>query len=137
LFLDELTLDNDREAEDEAPGDAVTLITMHSCKGLEFPHVYVVGLEEGLLPHSRSKAEGTLEEERRLFYVAITRAQETLTLSYCLKRKKFGQATAGQPSSFLRELPPDLVEVVDDKSRQPVTVESGKNHFSALRSALG
>src|SRR5262249_23272189 len=72
VFLEDLTLENDL-AEDEQPmGDAVTLITMHSCKGLEFPHIYVVGLEDGLLPHSRSKEEGTMDEERRLFYVAIT-----------------------------------------------------------------
>ena len=75
-FLQEVTLDNEREEDkDENAGDAVTLITMHSCKGLEYPHVYVVGLEEGLLPHARSKVEGTLDEERRLFYVAITRAK--------------------------------------------------------------
>ncbi len=64
-----MSLDSDREEEKEAQGDAVTLITMHSCKGLEFPHVYIVGLEDGLLPHTRSKVEGTLDEERRLFYV--------------------------------------------------------------------
>jgi superfamily I DNA/RNA helicase len=71
-FLEEIVLDTEREEEDEEPGEAVTLITMHSCKGLEFPHVYIVGMEDGLLPHSRSRAEGTLDEERRLFYVAIT-----------------------------------------------------------------
>src|SRR6185436_14186805 len=65
-FLEEITLDAEREEENDI-GDAVTLITMHSCKGLEFQHVYIVGLEEGLLPHARSKAEGTLDEERRLF----------------------------------------------------------------------
>ncbi|MHB8523079.1 MAG: ATP-dependent helicase [Limisphaerales bacterium] len=134
-FLEELALDNDRADDDEAPGDAVTLITIHSCKGLEFPHVYIVGLEEGLLPHSRSKAEGTLEEERRLFYVAITRAQETLTLSYCLGRKKFGQMVPCHPSSFLSELPPEFVERADEKSRQPVTAEAGKDFFSAMRAA--
>src|SRR6185369_14520798 len=58
-FLEDITLDSDREEEEENKGDAVTLITMHSCKGLEFPHVFVVGLEDGLLPHSRSKVEGT------------------------------------------------------------------------------
>src|SRR5262249_6878769 len=72
-FLDDVSLDSEREEEEETKGDAVTLITMHSCKGLEFPHVYIVGLEDGLLPHARSKAEGTLDEERRLFYVAVTR----------------------------------------------------------------
>src|SRR4029077_10250909 len=75
-FLEEITLDSEREEENEKAGDAVTLITMHSCKGLEFPHVYIVGLEDGLLPHSRSKEEGTLDEERRLFYVGITRAMQ-------------------------------------------------------------
>src|SRR5439155_2149167 len=103
LFLEEIALDTEREEEDENTGDAVTLITMHSCKGLEFPHVYIVGLEEGLLPHARSKAEGTLEEERRLFYVAITRAMRTLTLSYCRGRKKYGQLVPCHPSQFLKE----------------------------------
>ena len=90
-FLENITLDSDRAEEKENTGDAVTLITMHSCKGLEFPHVFIVGLEDGLLPHSRSKVEGTLDEERRLFYVAITRAMETLTITHCSGRKKYGQ----------------------------------------------
>ena len=81
-YLEQITLDADRSEEKEVAENAVTLITMHSCKGLEFPHAFVVGLEEGLLPHSRSKVEGTLDEERRLFYVALTRAMKTLTLSY-------------------------------------------------------
>lgn len=135
-FLEELTLDREREEEGEA-GDAVTLITMHSCKGLEFPHVHVVGLEDGLLPHSRSKEEGTLDEERRLFYVAMTRAQQTLALSYCLGRKKYGQLMPCHPSPFLKELPTELVERADEKAKQPVTVGSGKNLFSAMREALG
>jgi DNA helicase II / ATP-dependent DNA helicase PcrA len=135
-FLEELALDSDREEEKENGGDAVTLITMHSCKGLEFPHVYIVGMEDGLLPHSRSKEEGTLDEERRLFYVAITRAMETLTLSHCGGRKKYGQLTPCQPSPFLKELPPELVEHADAKSKEPVTVESGKDLFTAMRSLL-
>ena len=69
-FLDEVSLGEDRTDDQEQATNTVTLITMHSCKGLEFPHVFIVGLEEGLLPHSRSKTEGTLDEERRLFYVA-------------------------------------------------------------------
>ena len=136
VFLEELTLDTDREEENEPAGDAVTLITMHSCKGLEFPHVYIVGLEEGLLPHARSKAEGTLEEERRLFYVAITRAMRTLTLSYCRGRKKYGQLVPCHPSQFLKELPGELVEPADAKSKEPVTVESGKDFFAAMRALV-
>jgi DNA helicase-2/ATP-dependent DNA helicase PcrA len=135
-FLEELALDSDREEEKETQGDAVTLITMHSCKGLEFPHVYIVGLEDGLLPHSRSKVEGTLDEERRLFYVAITRAMQTLVISHCAGRKKYGQSMPCHPSPFLKELPPELVEHADEKARQPVTVESGKGRFDAMRSAL-
>jgi superfamily I DNA/RNA helicase len=136
-FLEELTLDSDREEEKEAPGDAVTLITMHSCKGLEFPHVQVVGLEDGLLPHSRSKVEGTLDEERRLFYVAITRAMKTLRLSYCLGRKKYGQVMPCHPSPFLKELPEELVENAAERGKQPVAVESGRNMFAAMRASLG
>ncbi len=136
-FLEEVTLDTEREEEKEVEGDAVTLITMHSCKGLEFPHVYVVGLEDGLLPHSRSREEGTLDEERRLFYVAITRAQETLTLSYCLGRKKYGQLLPAHPSPFLKELPPELVEEASEKGKQPVTPEAGRHLFSMIKDAIG
>jgi superfamily I DNA/RNA helicase len=136
-FLQELMLDSDRQEEAEAKGDAVTLITMHSCKGLEFPHVYVVGLEDGLLPHSRSKLEGTMDEERRLFYVAITRAQETLTMSHCLSRKKYGQALPCHPSPFISELPAELVEMVSEKTKKPVDLQTGQNFFSTLREAIG
>jgi superfamily I DNA/RNA helicase len=136
-FLEDITLDSDREEKEEKAGDAVTLITMHSCKGLEFPHVYVVGLEEGLLPHSRSKVEGTLDEERRLFYVAITRAQLTLTISHCGGRKKYGQLLPCHPSQFLKELPEELVEHADEKAKTPVAAESGKSMFAAMRDALG
>ena len=134
-FLENLTLDAEREEEREA-GDAVTLITMHSCKGLEFPHVYVVGLEEGLLPHARSKVEGTLDEERRLFYVAITRAKRELMLSHCGARKKYGQLTPCHPSSFLKELPEHLIEDADEQGRQPLTQVSAREKFAALRAAL-
>jgi superfamily I DNA/RNA helicase len=136
-FLEEITLDTEREEEDEGPDNAVTLITMHSCKGLEFPHVYIVGLEDGLLPHSRSKQEGTLDEERRLFYVAVTRAMQTLTISHCVTRKKYGQPTPCHPSPFLQELPSDLVEHANEKAKQPVAADSGKQMFDALRATLG
>lgn len=134
-FLEDITLDNEREEEAETKGDAVTLITMHSCKGLEFPHVYVVGLEDGLLPHARSKVEGTLDEERRLFYVAVTRAMQTLAISHCGGRKKYGQVMPCHPSPFLKELPPELVELEDENSKKPVAPDTGKGLFAAMRAA--
>jgi len=135
-FLENITLDSDREEEKENTSDAVTLITMHSCKGLEFPHVFIVGLEDGLLPHSRSKVEGTLDEERRLFYVAVTRAMQTLAISHCGGRKKYGQVLPCHPSPFLKELPEELVEHADAKSKTPVPQESGKDLFAAMRAAI-
>jgi len=135
-FLENVTLDSDREEDKENTSDAVTLITMHSCKGLEFPHVFIVGLEDGLLPHARSKLEGTLDEERRLFYVAVTRAMQTLAISHCSARKKYGQVLPCQPSPFLKELPEELVEHADSKTKAPVTQESGKDLFAAMRAAI-
>ena len=134
-FLENITLDADRAEEKEA-GDAVTLITMHSCKGLEYPHVYVVGLEDGLLPHSRSKVEGTMDEERRLFYVAITRAKRELMISHCGGRKKYGQVMPCHPSPFLKELPANLIEDAEEKGKKPVTQASAKDMFAAMRAAL-
>ncbi len=134
-FLEDMTLDADRAEEKEA-GDAVTLITMHSCKGLEYPHVYVVGLEDGLLPHSRSKVEGTMDEERRLFYVAITRAKRELMISHCGGRKKYGQVMPCHPSPFLKELPKELIEDAEEKGKQPVTQASAKDMFAAMRASL-
>ena len=132
-FLEEVTLDNDREDDKEKEGDFVTLITMHSCKGLEFPHVFAVGLEDGLLPHTRSKVEGTLDEERRLFYVAITRAMQTLTLSYCLGRKKYGETSPCHPSPFLKEIPANLVENAAEKGKAPVAPTNSKSLFDTMR----
>ncbi len=132
-FLEDITLDAERLEEKEDAGDAVTLITMHSCKGLEFPRVYIVGLEEGLLPHSRSTVEGTLDEERRLFYVAVTRAMQGLVISHCGGRKKYGQLMPCHPSRFLKELPPELVEE-PDTNKQPVKSEDAKKMFDLMRS---
>jgi superfamily I DNA/RNA helicase len=134
-FLEDITLDSEREEEKET-GDAVTLITMHSCKGLEFPRVYIVGLEEGLLPHARSAAEGTLDEERRLFYVAVTRAMQSLTLSHCAGRMRYGQLMPCHPSRFLKELPPELVEDDDARDKQPLNPADGKKMFDVLRGAI-
>jgi superfamily I DNA/RNA helicase len=134
-FLEDITLDSELEEEKEA-GDAVTLITVHSCKGLEFPRVYIVGLEEGLFPHARSAAEGTLDEERRLFYVAVTRAMQSLTLSHCAGRMRYGQLMPCHPSRFLKELPPELVEDADARDKEPVTPDAGKKMFDVLRSVI-
>ena len=135
-FLENVTLDTDRQEDKENTQDAVTLITMHSCKGLEFPHVFIVGLEDGLLPHTRSKTEGTMDEERRLFYVAVTRAMQSLIITHCGGRKKYGQLMPCHPSPFLKELPAELVETSDPKSRTPVAPESGKNLFAAIRQSI-
>jgi len=107
-FLDEVML-NGRELDsdnDKLSGrNAIALMTLHSAKGLEFPHVYMVGMEEGILPHHRSiKADGdAVDEERRLCYVGITRAQERLTLSLALTRLKWGKPRETDPSRFLFE----------------------------------
>ncbi len=134
--LSGLTLDSERESDQEDAVDQVTLITMHAAKGLEFGHVQVVGAEEGLLPHSRSKVEGTLDEERRLFYVAITRAQESLRISHCSARRKYGQHLPCHPSSFLAEIPPECIERAEGGGGDPVEADSGDNFFAAMRSAI-
>lgn len=134
-FLEHISLDRERDEDDET-GDAVTLITVHSCKGLEFPHVYIAGVEDGLIPHSRSKAEGTLDEERRLFYVAITRAQMTLTMSHCENRRKFGDLIPCHPSPFLKEIPEELVVHGNEVGSEPVSDEAGRDFFASLKASL-
>ncbi len=99
----------DRQKDDDS-GDRVALMTLHAAKGLEFPHVYLVGMEEGLLPHQNNIDQDDIEEERRLCYVGITRAQKTLTLSYCRQRKRYGELIDCQPSRFLEELPQEDLE---------------------------
>jgi DNA helicase-2/ATP-dependent DNA helicase PcrA len=89
----------------------VTLLTAHSAKGLEFPLVFIVGLEDGLFPHSRSATDAAeLEEERRLCYVAITRAERYLYVTHAMKRRVYGEELASEPSQFLNEMPLELME---------------------------
>ncbi|MBK8187823.1 MAG: DNA helicase Rep [Cellvibrio sp.] len=99
----------EQQAEED-DSDAVQLMTLHASKGLEFPHVFMIGMEEDLLPHRNSIEENNIEEERRLAYVGITRAQRTLTMTYAGKRKQFGETSDTTPSRFLDELPQEDVE---------------------------
>jgi DNA helicase-2/ATP-dependent DNA helicase PcrA len=109
-FLDQVALVSDLDSA-ELRHDRVSLMTVHSAKGLEFPVVYVVGLEEGVFPHQASSHDPrALEEERRLCYVAMTRAMERLTLSWAHERRRYGSRSFGTPSRFLREIPAQLVE---------------------------
>jgi DNA helicase-2/ATP-dependent DNA helicase PcrA len=104
-FLEDIALTSgDTPGEQtEVRKDAVMLMTLHAAKGLEFPHVFLVGMEEGLLPHARAVAEGAVEEERRLAYVGITRAMKTLTMSFAFERAKHGRLARSVPSRFLFE----------------------------------
>jgi DNA helicase II / ATP-dependent DNA helicase PcrA len=106
-FLQEISLYSDQDAlrDDPHDGGQVTLMTLHTAKGLEFRAVFMIGMEEGIFPHSRSIEENTLEEERRLCYVGMTRAQERLTLTHAMRRNLYGRYDANLPSRFLDELP--------------------------------
>jgi ATP-dependent DNA helicase Rep len=94
-------------ADRDDPGNAVRLMTLHSAKGLEFRQVFIIGCEDGTLPHEGALDEGRLDEERRLFYVGITRAKEALCLSYAARRQRYGEVLRLKPSRFLAELPAD------------------------------
>ena len=94
----------DQQSEEQAD-DKAQIMTLHASKGLEFPHVFIMGFEEDTLPHRNSVEDDNIEEERRLAYVGITRAQQTLTLTIARQRKQFGEMLQCQPSRFLEELP--------------------------------
>lgn len=110
-FLEEVSLLTDQDMAANEDVEKVTLMTIHSAKGLEFPNVYLVGVEEGLFPSSMSiHSEQSLEEERRLFYVAVTRAEKNVVLSYSRNRFKYGEHTYATPSRFLNELDTEFLE---------------------------
>ncbi len=115
--------------------DGVQLATLHASKGLEFPHVFLIGVEEGLLPHQSSIEEDRLEEERRLMYVGITRAQRSLNITWCERRKAGKDMRPCEPSRFIAEMG-DEVTRVDRKSNTPVTREEGRARAASLRALL-
>ena len=120
------------------PGNAARLMTLHSAKGLEFRFVFIVGLEDGLLPHEGSLAEGRVEEERRLMYVGITRAKEQLTLSFAKRKKRFGEILANEPSRFLKELPTEDLHWSGHDPEQDAAhrKELASSHIARLASLL-
>jgi ATP-dependent DNA helicase Rep len=110
--------------------DAVQLATLHAAKGLEFRHVFLVGVEEGILPHRDSMDEGRLEEERRLMYVGITRARMSLTVTYCERRKRGREIMPCEPSRFIEEMGDELKRT--GKEAGPATVEEKSARKASL-----
>ena len=109
VFLQQIALVADADARRDEDG-LITLMTVHNAKGLEYPVVFITGCEDGVFPHSRAVEEGGLEEERRLFYVGVTRAMRELYLSYALRRAVFGANVTGMRSRFLDEIPAELFD---------------------------
>jgi len=140
-FLDEISLNDEREdkrEEDIMQKKGVCLITMHASKGLEFPVVYLPGCEQGLMPHKRSYEEGRVDEERRLFYVGLTRAMKKLTLSFVRWRTRYGEKQAQLPSAFLKELDRTYVDERDyaKHMKETVSAEENVSFISGLRAML-
>lgn len=126
----------DRNQEEQL-SDQVHLLTLHAAKGLEFPFVHMVGVEENQLPHQTSVDEGNLEEERRLAYVGITRAQKLITLHYCKKRKRYSESITCEPSRFLDELPAEDLEWNDKNEIDPeIKKQRGQANLAQLRNLL-
>ncbi|MEZ8195462.1 DNA helicase Rep [Vibrio cortegadensis] len=121
--------------EDDDDADQVQLMTLHASKGLEFPYVYLMGAEEGILPHQTSIDEDNVEEERRLMYVGITRAQKELTFTKCRERRQYGELIKPTQSRFLDELPHDDVdwETVKKPQSAEERMEKGQAHIANLR----
>ncbi|GAB4179537.1 MAG: UvrD-helicase domain-containing protein [Geothermobacteraceae bacterium] len=145
-FVEKVSLLDDDRDEEEEEADAVTLMSLHASKGLEFPVVFLVGMEEGFLPHRKS-SDGTvgdagydphLEEERRLCYVGITRARQHLVMSRALRRRKRGRLEEREPSRFLAEIPETLFEqAASPEEREQRQEEKARSFFSGIQSLLG
>lgn len=127
------------EGREEGEPDAVKLSTLHAAKGLEYGHVFLVGVEEGILPHRESVDNGKVEEERRLMYVGITRAQKSLTITYCKKRKRAGDWEHCEPSRFLDELPADDIRHAgkSGESNPEERKANAANRMANIRAMLG
>ena len=118
MFLQEIALLTDADTKKDDGEEKVTMMTIHGSKGLEFKHVYIVGMEEDLFPSQMMlQSRSDLEEERRLFYVAITRAEKKLFLSYALSRYRFGRLKSCEPSRFLEEIDPACIKVMRNVAR--------------------
>lgn len=122
--------------DEEATEDRVSLMTLHAAKGLEFPLVYLVGMEEELLPHRASIEEDNIEEERRLAYVGITRARHQLVMSLAAKRRRYGEWNFCEPSRFLDEIPDEYLLWEGEKQQKQQTRETGMAHLANLREML-
>jgi len=136
-YLNRITLVSRDNLEDISGQERVNLMTIHAAKGLEFHTVFIAGLEKGLIPHARSLEEGeqNMEEERRLFYVAITRAKQRLYLSSCKTRRRRGSPEEAEPSPFLDELPTDLLEY--HREDEQLSSEDASRLFAEMKSKLG
>jgi len=135
-WLNRVSLITRDDIEDDEGGE-VNLMTIHAAKGLEFEVVFIAGCEDGIIPHARAleEGEGNLEEERRLFYVAVTRARRRLLVSACLRRRKQNQSVDCVPSPFLQEIPPDLIQ--NRIGEGEFTEEEGKEYFGKLNAMFG
>ena len=136
-FLEEVALVSEVDRLDDEKGDALTLMTLHLCKGLEFQHVMIAGCEEGLFPHGNSLFDKEqLEEERRLMYVGMTRAKDALKLMYARSRSRWGSTEANERSRFLDDLPPNLIEPKSDDLMSDVMWRKSSKGSVTLSGAL-
>jgi DNA helicase-2/ATP-dependent DNA helicase PcrA len=132
-YLNRITLISRDDLEEDEDKGKVNLMTIHASKGLEFPVVFIIGAEDGIIPHARclEEGDGNVEEERRLFYVAITRARDKLFISSCQRRRKMGGVVECAPSPFLEEIPESLVEYHEPS--EPVETEDALEILAKMK----